>query len=321
LIKTSALRKALLLALILALAACQKLDLPRNSKADTPQKGSPSKNDAYGPAKVIAELKSREIDESSGLVAAQLPGVYWTHNDSSDGPFIYAIDETGASRGVWQVVGAEAHDWEDIAAGPGPDTSKRYLYIGDIGDNDDHRQGLIVYRIPEPSISANDAATSRQNPRLTESAEAIRLRFPDGKHDAEALMVHPMSGDLYIVTKVALENAVVYKAAAPLAAGKQTVMTRMNELNLRNLVGGVVTGGSISPDGCHVALCDYLQGYELVLPVTSQNFDDVWNQPMIAIDLGKRKQGESIAYRLDGKALLATSEGKHSPLIEVLRQR
>ena len=40
---------------------------------------------------------------------------------------------------------------------------------------------------------------------------------------------------------------------------------------------------------------------------------------MTGFDLGKRKQGESITYRLDGKALLATSEGKQSPLIMVLR--
>jgi hypothetical protein len=310
---------AFILALVLlAFPACQKLG---NSKADTPEKRPQvPKNDLYGPPKVLAELKSREIDESSGLVAAQLTGVYWTHNDSGDGPFIYAIDEIGASRGVWRVGGAENHDWEDIAAGPGPDTSKRYLYIGDIGDNDDNRKGLIVYRISEPTITDNDAATSRQNPRVTESAEVIRLRFPDGKHDAETLMVHPKSGDLYIVTKVALENAVVYKAAAPLPLDKQIVMTRLNELDLRNLVGGAVTGGDISPDGRRVALCDYLQGYEATLPATSNNFDDIWKQPMIALDLGKRKQGESIAYRLDGKALLATSEGKHSPLIEVLRR-
>jgi hypothetical protein len=33
--------------------------------------------------------------------------------------------------------------------------------------------------------------------------------------------------------------------------------------------------------------------------------------------LGQREQGESITYRADGKALLATSEGKHPPLIQV----
>jgi len=56
-----------------------------------------------------------------------------------------------------------------------------------------------------------------------------------------------------------------------------------------------------------------------VLPSNSANFDDIWKQRMIGFDLGKRPQGESIAYRLDGKALLATSEGKEPSLIQVER--
>jgi hypothetical protein len=42
---------------------------------------------------------------------------------------------------------------------------------------------------------------------------------------------------------------------------------------------------------------------------------------MTGFDLGKRKQGESIAYRLDGDALLATSEGKEFDLLQVERRR
>ena len=83
----------------------------------------------------------------------------------------------------------------------------------------------------------------------------------------------------------------------------------------------MITGGSISPDGRRVALCDYFQGYEIVLPASSKDFNDIWKQKMTGFDLGKRKQGESITYRLDGNALLATSEGKQSPLIQVERLR
>src|SRR5205823_4060463 len=33
------------------------------------------------------------IAESSGLAASRThPGIYWTHNDSSDGPYVYAVD-------------------------------------------------------------------------------------------------------------------------------------------------------------------------------------------------------------------------------------
>jgi hypothetical protein len=40
---------------------------------------------------------------------------------------------------------------------------------------------------------------------------------------------------------------------------------------------------------------------------------------MVSFDLGKRQQGEAITYRLDGKALLATSEGKNASIIQVTR--
>jgi hypothetical protein len=98
-------------------------------------------------------------------------------------------------------------------------------------------------------------------------------------------------------------------------------MKRVGEVRVPSVFGGVITGGSISPDGRRVALCDYFQGYEVVLPARSSNFDEIWKERLTGFDLGKREQGESITYRLDGKALLATSEGKNAPLIQVESHR
>src|SRR5205085_3992065 len=82
---------------------------------------------------------------------------------------------------------------------------------------------------------------------------------------------------------------------------------------------GVVTGGDISPDGRSAALCTYLAGYELRLPPDATSFDEIWRQPPQPLDVGARAQGEGIAYRLDGNALLTTSEGAGSPLWQVER--
>jgi len=274
----------------------------------------------YGPPTTITTIKEKSITESSGLAASRsTPGAYWTHNDSGDGPFIYAFDTRGDSLGIFRVTGAQARDWEDMAAGPGPDASKSYLYLGDIGDNNEARDEVVVYRVPEPSLTAATRKLTKTRPGSTEPAEAIRLKYPDGKHDAEALLVHPTTGNIYIVNKVPIANPVVYEAVAPFTAGKLVTMRRIGEIRVPSIFGGVVTGGSISPDGRRVALCDYFQGYEIVLPASSRDFNDIWKQKMIGFDLGKREQGESITYRLDGKAFLATSEGKQSPLIQVLR--
>lgn len=272
----------------------------------------------YGPPATIATIKDKSVVESSGLAASRLTaGAYWTHND--DGSFIYAFDTRGNSLGVFRVAGALARDWEDIATGPGPQRDKSYLYIGDIGDNNSSRNEVVVYRVAEPALTTATRNFTKSQPGPTEPAEAIRLRYPDGPHDAEALLVHPVTGHIYIVTKVVIANPEVYEAVPPFTAGKPITMTRIGPVSVPSLFGGVITGGAISPDGRRVALCDYFQGYELTLPTRSANFNDIWKQRMIGFDLGKRKQGEAISYRLDGKALLATSEGKNSPIIQVTR--
>ena len=327
-ILSSTIRLSLIACFLASIMSCQQTavsqrvrTVPRPAPKDEKKESSrATAKTGYAPPSRLGLLEYKEINESSGIVASRAtPGMYWTHNDSGDGPFLYAFDARGAHRGVWRVTGATARDWEDIAAGPGPDQGKQYLYIGDIGDNTGTRREVTVYRVPEPTITAT-AAARKTNPISTTDLETIRLRYPDGKHNAEALLVHPSSGTIYIVTKVPFGNSVVYRAEAPLGTGPTTTMVRVAELEVPGFLGGVITGGDISPDGLSVALCDYGQGYEIVLPQRASFFEDIWKQPLIPIALGERNQGEAIGYRLDGKALLATGEGRPAPLIQVTRR-
>lgn len=270
-------------------------------------------------SKIVGRLEDASIDESSGLVASrQNPGLYWTHNDSGDDPLIFALDRQGKKRGVWRVQGAKGRDWEDIAMGPGPERGRSYIYIGDIGDNNYSRREIIIYRLPEPLIEAGDAASSRKNPRLTETAEAIRVQYPDETHDSEALLVHPKTGDIYLATNTSDSASVIYKLTSPYSNTETNKLARVGEVDIGNLLGAMITGGDISPDGKRVVLCDYLSGYELSLDEDSTpNFDTIWKQPVVNIPLGLRQQGEAVCYRLDGAAVLATSEGRHAPVIEI----
>ncbi len=129
--------------------------------------------------------------------------------------------------------------------------------------------------------------------------------------------MHPRTGDLYVVTKAA-DRAGVYKLAAPYAAGGVHTLALVATLRGPDFFGALVTGGDISPDGTRVALCDYAQGYEMTLPAGAGGFDDVWTQKPAAVPLGFRLQGEAVCFRLDGAALLATSEKSPTPLIEVV---
>ena len=320
------------LLLALAVGACQQVSVSQDARARSreqkqkpkpsqKQKASAPSSGVYGPPVKLADLQDRAIDESSGLVASRTsPGNYWTHNDSGNGPVIYAFDSKGLRRGVWRVTGATSDDWEDMAAGPGPTANTSYLYIGDIGDNNGTRSEIILWRIPEPVIPPTNTGSTANKPEPTEPAERIRLRYPDGKHDSEALLIHPTTGRIYLVTKVPLINATVYAADMPSDPGEVVTLKKVGEVELPGLAGGIVTGGDISPDGTRAALCDYFDGYEFVLKDSSSPFDDIWKEPLTVVDIGKRKHGETITYRLDGKALMTTSERLPTPLFEMVRK-
>ncbi|MGH9284808.1 MAG: hypothetical protein ACRD0M_03915, partial [Acidimicrobiales bacterium] len=228
----------------------------------------------YGAPVKLGDLGDPAVKESSGLAASRRnPGRLWTHNDSGDGPLVYCLERSGASCGVWRVEGARAVDWEDMAAGPGPVAGEPYLYLGDIGDNARARNEVVVYRVAEPEVPLRGGQGTKARPAAAGPGEALRLRYPDGPHDAEALLVHPASGDLYIVAKELFGPAGVYRAPAPLAAGEVVGMQRVAEVAI-----GLVTGGDIAPDGSRVALCSYTGGFELALHAPGAPFDTIWQQ-------------------------------------------
>ena len=312
---------------LLAVSACRGVSQTKKVKAGSAERNQTNQPayDVYLPPTKLADLEDQAITESSGLVASRTsPGSYWTHNDAGNGPLIYSFDSQGRSRGVWRVTGATSYDWEDLSTGPGPKPDTNYLYIGDIGDNDGSRSEIVIYRIPEPVIpngipNGNPVATA-ERPHATEPAEAIRLRYPDGKHDSEALLVHPRTGRIYLVVKEKTAKPGIYAADAPTVSGDVITLTRIGEVDMSGRSESLINGGAISPDGQRAALSDYTQGYEFVLSDASAPFDSIWKQPMRTVDLGKRKHGETICYRLDGKALLATSERLPAPLFEIVRR-
>src|SRR5687767_14630941 len=47
----------------------------------------------YGAPVHLVNLENQSVKESSGIAASRRnAGIFWTHNDSGDGPFIYAFD-------------------------------------------------------------------------------------------------------------------------------------------------------------------------------------------------------------------------------------
>jgi hypothetical protein len=273
---------------------------------------------SFKAAEVIGKIQSNEITESSGLVVSQCQeNVLWTHNDSGDGPYVFAMDQSATHLGTWKVTNARNLDWEDIATYKDA-AGKCFIYVGEIGNSKDgERLEHTIYRFPEPTVNEADSNTSRDSPIATEPATELRFSYPDRRRNAETLLVEPKTGALYIVTKEQSEPSAIYKLNPEFGVQKQ-IAVKIGEVTVPAVPFGLITGGSISNDGKRLVLCDYFAAYEFTIP--SDSFDETWKQRPTVIDLGKRKQGEAIAYSNDGNSIFATSEGKSSPIIEAKRK-
>ena len=170
-------------------------------------------------------------------------------------------------------------------------------------------------------MNRSEGSSDRKHPILTDNPSVITFTYPDTNQDAETLMVNPKTGDIYVVTKHLSGPASVYRIKPEFDTGQISRPDKVAEISVPSIPNGFLTGGDISPDATRVIICDYTEGYEFVLPTGAENFDEVWKQQPTVIDLGKRPSGESVTYNIDGTAILAGSEHKNSPLIEVRRKQ
>jgi hypothetical protein len=277
-------------------------------------------NDLFQPPKVIGKIASPDVIEASGIAVSKCqPDVFWTHNDSGDDAFIFAFNSAGANLGTWRVTNAQNHDWEDIAEFK-DSKGQCFLYIGDIGDNGQKREFRTIYRIREPQVSAESKDKTRASALPTEPAEALNYSGDNMKPDSETLMVHPAAGDIYVLTKSRKDPSSVYKINPAFGAAEVQKAVRIAEIKVPSVPFGLLTGGDISPDGRHVVLCDYLNGYELSLPAGVTAFDEIWKQQPVEINLGDRDTGEAVGYGADSNTIYAVTEGKNAPLIQLQRK-
>jgi len=262
-------------------------------------------------------VASDALTEISGIAASRRTrGAYWVHNDSGDSARVFAIDTTGKTLGEFALDGAQAFDWEDIAVGPGPKSATSYLYVGDIGDNLAARASVTVYRVPEPAVDRSGDPIARVLP----GAAALTFTYPDGPHDAEALLVDPRGHDLLIVTKDLVGGrGIVFRGDADAPAGTSAVLERVADVSLG--LGQGVTGGDVSADGSTVALRTYL-GVVLYPRPAGTNLWDAFARsscagaapPLVGLARRSERQGEAIGFVPSGKAYLTVGEGAHPPL-------
>jgi hypothetical protein len=267
-------------------------------------------------ARVVEEVGSvpEELRESSGVVVSRTqPGVLWSHNDSGDGPNLYAIDLSGKLLAQIGVVNAMARDWEDISSGPCPGGGETKeppqpsacLYVADIGDNNQVRREVTIYIVAEPKVPRSDTS-----PPVT--ARSFNFRYAEGPIDAEAIAVRP-NGDITIVSKgrngkidFFIISADIVRRA--LASGETITARYYGNTGIlpEDRIGRLATAAAVSPDGMTLAVRTYYEVYFFGL--VNERGENRWRSLERPCSLGDvEPQGEAIDY-LDAQTLLLTSE-------------
>ncbi len=305
-------RLLLIIAVLIMFTGC-------NAKASKDSSQPVSQSPDYEMPEMSGRIETPEVKESSGLAASQCQQVLWTHNDAGSGPFIFGMTNEGKHLGTWRVNNAENIDWESIAGYKDP-SGKCFLLIGDIGDNDETRSELAIYKIPEPGVSPSDSASTTAQPLQTAPAEVLKFKYSNGPHNAESLLVHQKTGEIYVLTKARSGPSEIHKLKPVFGAETAALTEKIDEISMPSTPAGLLTDGAFSPDGKRVMLCDKEKGYELILP-EGAGTDVIWTQKPVVVNLGDRKQGEGVSYSAAGNSVYASSERKNAALFRIRRKK
>ena len=226
----------------------------------------------------------------------------YTHEDSGNLNEIYLTNIKGDDLGKIVLDGIPNRDWEDLACGPGPENSKSYLYVGEIGDNNSAYPTISIYRFPEPELAAASPQTV-----VHIAPEVLKFSYPKGAVNTESLMLDPLSKDLYIMTKqVAQSN--LFVARYPQSNSTNTKLTQ-----LATFPFDLLTSADISPDGSEILVRTTGQiWYWKKLP-NETVLDAMLRKPLDAPYFRNEHQGEAICFAADGSGFFTISETKKYP--------
>ncbi|GAA4410895.1 hypothetical protein GCM10023187_36060 [Nibrella viscosa] len=231
----------------------------------------------------------RVVSESSGLAYRAGRQTFWTHNDSGGRPTLYQVTRNGTLVDSLPLPGLTNVDWEELAQ-----QDSTVLFIGDIGNNQQTRRKLTIYRVDLTQPGPADAIVFHY-------ADQAAFPPPPSQHyfDCEAMLYS--ANRLYLFSKNrSLTNHYVKQYALPARAGEYALLP-VDSVYIRSMV----TGADISPDGRQFALLTY--GKVLLFAVENNQVN--FRHPLHCIRL-PRGQTEAVSFVSPTDFVITNEKGK-----------
>ena len=262
---------------------------------------------------IMGELTLEELKEASGLVASQAnPGYFWTVNDSENDADVFLVDQKMDIKLTCKLSGKTNRDWEDVTIGYDPKTKKNYIYVAEIGDNNAKYLHKMIYRFEEPTRGDSTMLTIKDD-----QIQQIVFQLPEGAKDTEALLIDPLTHDIYIISKREMP-VYVYRLAYP----QSTQDTLVAEI-VTTLPFTQVTAANFSLNGTEVLIKNYDSIYYFSRDTTQSVVQMLEDRPKV-LNYIPEPQVESIAWALDGSGYYTVSEkvaGRKSNLLFYKRKK
>jgi hypothetical protein len=289
----------------------------------------------YADAVFVGRVASGKLAEASGMVASRRrDDLLWALNDSGRKPRLFALGTDGSDRGFVLVEGADAIDWEALAAFE--QDGRAYLVVADVGDNFSWRRSAELLVIEEPHVTGERLPHGA----ATRVAWRIPFRFEDGPRDCEAVAVDAAKQRALLLSK-RTEPPVLYELALrPGGPGSEggkgdgpptlRVARRLGtapgippptradveEARWLGRYRSMPTGLDLSPDGALAAVVTYKDAY-LFRRAPNESWAATFARAPARIPLPPMQQAEAIAFEANGRSLFVTSEKRPAPLFRL----
>ncbi|MBW4890691.1 hypothetical protein KXQ82_13225 [Mucilaginibacter sp. HMF5004] len=252
----------------------------------------------------VANMARQDYNELSGIAESHAtPGVLYVFEDGAKTSNIYLTNKLGADLGKVVLDGVSPRDWEDMVVGPGPDATKNYVYMADIGDNNASYTSVSIYRFIEPNLSSAAAGSIIH----VTAFDRIQISYSRGATNAETLMIDPLTRDLLIATK---ENSKSYIYRIPYPQSTTTVAV----IKPSALLGfDFLTSGDISPDGKEVLLRNKSQIWYWKRNDGEDIVTTLLRKPQDAPYAANEHQGEGICFAADAGGYYTDTEIRDYP--------